>query len=223
MMSIGERLNYNIIEKHNEEVLNNDGVVNDYITLHTVKRYCERVLNIPKNESENYAKQYELSLGKEISELKNNSIYFWTGVIGNNPEREFYLNIENNIIFVVKCRAKDTIITLYNIDFDMPNHIEKTIVKQLLKEINKLKKKHLTAQKRLNTIIKRKVLTLKNCQDEITLIQEQLNSLLLKKGNLEKEIKHIEEEPERINKEIDKHAKKIANPHNYLRDMQLIS
>jgi len=221
MTSIGERLNYNIIEKHNEEVLNNN--VNDYITLHTVKRYCERVLNISKFESEYYARQNELSLGKEISDLKSNSIYFWTGVIGNNPQRDFFLNIEYNIVFVVKCETKDTIITLYNIDFDMPSHIEKSIVKQLLKEINKLKRKHLLAQKKLNTSVKKKVSILKNCQDEITLIQEQLSSLMLKKENLEKEIKHIENEPERISKEIDKHAKKIANPHKYLRDMQLIS
>ena len=63
MTSIGERLNYNIIEKHNEEVLNNN--VNDYITLHTVKRYCERVLNISKFESEYYARQKNYLLEKK--------------------------------------------------------------------------------------------------------------------------------------------------------------
>jgi hypothetical protein len=101
--------------------------------MHILKRYCERVLGMTdEKEIKKYINDNRDEVTKNIMDIKDKSNHIFTGKIGDNIVRNFY--ITENICFV--CGEKDDIpITMYKLQYGFSSEIDLKIVEGLYENI----------------------------------------------------------------------------------------
>ncbi|MDK4524983.1 hypothetical protein [Fusobacterium necrophorum] len=162
------------------------------ITKHAMIRYLSRIKKVPeiineqtydtwKRNNESIIKEAEV----EIQNLFSSASFFTKGQFGNNKEADFYLLKSEMLIFVIQ---KDSILTCYEISYDIDHKGNKEIFKAYLRSLQRLENKQ---EELLN----------KNKQEKTELTNE-ITNLNIKIEELKTKIKYFEETKELLNQQI---------------------
>lgn len=185
-------------------------------TKHALDRYCERILdygNSTQTEMRCYINQNREKIGEDINKMFEFSRLIYTGQInGDKTTKQYYLN--NNIIMVYD-EPKNSIVTLYKIDFGFGEIIDKAIVKQLLEQADELDFKINTKQQENEQEILKNTMELENTENEIEVLEEKLEFLKSKKELIKNMINSINTEINTYKKERDSKVIRICNSLDY--------
>jgi hypothetical protein len=180
---------------------------------HAYKRYVLRVLGITdEKEIKQCIVANKPKLTEDINKLKDESIFIWSGAIGDQTVKNFYLN--NNIALV--CSVEDgSLITLFDIDYGFPRDINNNIIEGLLSKLcctNKdIEKKRLEIEAELPKIQS----TVLGIEEQIKILEQQLDILKWKKTHAEDSITNLNKELDNLNLHKEKLAKQLLCSLNY--------
>lgn len=184
---------------------------------HCKERYAERILGIDKNESSKYAVQHDKEISEKLHELYSKSTYFWTGKVNDNPVSSFFINGD---IVIVTDEQKSCLITLYKIDFGFPAATNKTVVKDLVKEIGKLNKEKDKQVNKISPLIEQKRFEINRMENEIELLKEKIAILEKQKRIEEEQLSSMSSNTELIDKDIKMFALRLVDSLAFKIDMQ---
>jgi hypothetical protein len=101
---------------------------------HAIERYVERIKEIDDNPK-SYARVHRDRLISEIQKLYEYSEKLYTGKIGNNAERNFYVKDKWCIITDVE---NTVVVTIFIPTFQLPDDIEGSVRQSLINAIKGL-------------------------------------------------------------------------------------
>jgi hypothetical protein len=187
------------------------------ITKHFKKRYVQRITGLTNdNEIGQYVAQNEAQIIENISKMIEYSKFLYKGKVGkNNNLSNFY--IVDNIILVTD--QNNNFITLYRIDFNFPEEINRQVMKGLLSEIESLQEKLTNVNNGIEEFSQQKSVEIENVDIEIQILQKQIEIKKSQKKILEDEVKNKRNESEFVNKEIEKYVNMLCNSLEYKKAM----
>jgi CHAT domain-containing protein len=187
------------------------------VTNHAYKRYCERILKLPKDEVDTYVYKNRDILTKDINTLFSTSKCLWEGII--TKEYSKYYIIDNIIIVVNK--EDQAIITFLIIDFGFCiNDLNINIIKTVTAKVEDLNICLKTTEENIKDEINKKQNEIFNLDSQINVLQEQMNCLQKKKNILTDEVKYTNSLVDPIKAEIKKYASKIIYSLDYRIDFE---
>jgi hypothetical protein len=187
---------------------------------HFYLRYVQRIEGI---EDEKEAKQY-IAMNKEILTEKINRMYensrrIYKGQIGDNITRVF--NIVDNIILVINS-TEDALITLYRVDFGFNDKINRSIVKELIEELEQLEQKKQEEEAKTREYIEQRTIYKNNIELRIKVLLEELKNLQDQKKVVEADIEYALSTVQSLNKKIEHTANMLCNSLEYKRELKAI-
>jgi len=186
-------------------------------TNHAYKRYCERILKLPKEEIDTYVYKNRDKLTKEINELFNQSKCLWEGIITKDYSKYY---IVDNIIIVVN-KEDQAIITFLIIDFGFCiDELNISIIKTMTTKVYELNDCLKITEDSIKNEINKKQNEVQNIDSQINVLKEQMNCLQKKKNILDDEIKYTNSLVNPIKAEIKKYASKIIYSLDYRIDFE---
>lgn len=187
---------------------------------HFYLRYCQRVLNMTEADSEikQYINQHRDKLTREINSFFNESIYFWSGELGDKHCRSFY--IKDNF-YLVCSKDHENLITVIKINFDFPEEILQVTINGFIEAIQKINKEIDQSRQKAKEIVNKKDIELEILNREIALKQEELNSLKGKRNVLEAEKNVAYNESSQLAIKATKYAVQLFYSDDYKRDISI--
>lgn len=187
------------------------------ITKHFLERWVERVLYIEDNkEVKEYVVKNDEILRSNIDTTFNHSDYIYTGQIGDNITRNYY--IKDDIILVANT-TNDALITVYRIDLGLTKELNKTVIKGLIDELTKLKAEKEEIDHEVNNEIDVINADIDGISDNIKILESQIEMLRAEKKFREEEIKQIKSKSINIGLEMKKYALTLVNSKDYRKDL----
>ena len=102
-------------------------------TKHARERYASRIKGIEKNAIKSNVVMYGAEYEKDLNKMYDNSRLIYTGKFQNHNECNYRL--ADDIILVVD-KQEQNLITLYRVDFNFTKKINKSILQDLVQELN---------------------------------------------------------------------------------------
>ena len=178
------------------------------VTKHACERYCERVLE--KNIT--YAQTNRDEVAKDIIELYGKSEWLYKGKFQSNEIGNFYIG--DNIIFVLN-EQNQAIITLYYIDYGMPEEINLQITEGLVNKIKDIQNVIAEEVEEYDVKIEKSKIEVMEIDEKINLLQQDINMLEVDKKSKLQEIKSYENECNKTKKSLFEMVSKIIYSVNY--------
>jgi hypothetical protein len=190
------------------------------ITKHIKERYVERIIGITtKQELQFYIGQNSEKITEHIMKIYENAEYLWTGQIGDNVTRHYY--IANDIVLVANTN-NDALITLYKVDFDFPDKTNKMIVKDLKIKIQELSDKYNNEVSLSKDLIDKNKERVEILDLEVVVINKQLDLLKHRKVALMEENKEMLMGQSITKEELKKYISRLVNSKEYREDIKNI-
>ena len=102
-------------------------------TKHARERYASRIKGVEKNAIKSNVVMYGAEYEKDLNKMYDNSRLIYTGKFQNHNECNYRL--ADDIILVVD-KQEQNLITLYRVDFNFTKKINKSILQDLVQELN---------------------------------------------------------------------------------------
>ena len=102
-------------------------------TKHARERYASRIKGVEKNAIKSNVVMYGAEYEKDLNKMYDNSRLIYTGKFQNDNECNYRL--ADDIILVVD-KQEQNLITLYRVDFNFTKKINKSILQDLIQELN---------------------------------------------------------------------------------------
>ena len=102
-------------------------------TKHARERYASRIKGVEKNAIKSNVTMYGAEYEKDLNKMYDNSRLIYTGKFQNHNECNYRL--ADDIILVVD-KQEQNLITLYRVDFNFTKKINKSILQDLIQELN---------------------------------------------------------------------------------------
>ena len=102
-------------------------------TKHARERYASRIKGVEKNAIKSNVIMYGAEYEKDLNKMYDNSRLIYTGKFQNINECNYRL--ADDIILVVD-KQEQNLITLYRVDFNFTKKINKSILQDLVQELN---------------------------------------------------------------------------------------
>ena len=102
-------------------------------TKHARERYASRIKVVEKNAIKSNVVMYGAEYEKDLNKMYDNSRLIYTGKFQNHNECNYRL--ADDIILVVD-KQEQNLITLYRVDFNFTKKINKSILQDLVQELN---------------------------------------------------------------------------------------
>lgn len=102
-------------------------------TKHARERYASRIKGVEKNAIKSNVVMYGAEYEKDLNKMYDNSRLIYTGKFQNHNECNYRL--ADDIILVVD-KQEQNLITLYRVDFNFTKKINKSILQDLIQELN---------------------------------------------------------------------------------------
>ena len=102
-------------------------------TKHARERYASRIKGVEKNAIKSNVIMYGAEYEKDLNKMYDNSRLIYTGKFQNHNECNYRL--ADDIILVVD-KQEQNLITLYRVDFNFTKKINKSILQDLVQELN---------------------------------------------------------------------------------------
>lgn len=102
-------------------------------TKHARERYASRIKGVEKNAIKSNVTMYGAEYEKDLNKMYDNSRLIYTGKFQNHNECNYRL--ADDIILVVD-KQEQNLITLYRVDFNFTKKINKSILQDLVQELN---------------------------------------------------------------------------------------
>ena len=102
-------------------------------TKHARERYARRIKGVEKNAIKSNVVMYGAEYEKDLNKMYDNSRLIYTGKFQNHNECNYRL--ADDIILVVD-KQEQNLITLYRVDFNFTKKINKSILQDLVQELN---------------------------------------------------------------------------------------
>ncbi|MEN6350772.1 MAG: hypothetical protein ABFD08_15430 [Syntrophomonas sp.] len=170
------------------------------ITRHCCERYCERILNIPKNEIGHYLSLDYAEHAKQIEQLVEGATLVYQGQVGKKRPSAYYIN--KDIMIVCSFESKEAI-TVYPIDFPYPFRVRKALIKSLSSEIS-IKNRQF---QRLQVRAQKKSDVLRGSMDRIdkqlAVLRARINTLEEKKKSHRRKLWEVKNGSEELQKELE--------------------
>ena len=188
---------------------------------HCQKRYCERFLGMTDDKkiknylNDNKNKDY---VNKEIDKILLEAKHVYTGSIRDYESQKFYIN---DNICIIAGESNDTVITLYKIDYGFGETIDKKIINDLLKDLNKIYKKIDRTNNKVQNNILKKETEIESINQEIKILEKQLELLKNKKNSLIRDIDNFHSEINYQFLEAEKIVTKMVYCINYKLDFEM--
>lgn len=160
-------------------------------TIHSLERYCHRVLKMSEIESKNYIKQNKDEVQKEANNMFEESIWFWHGSYNDTFKESDYYFHKDGFIFIIE---KDAIISIYITDYGFDIDIDLKIAKDLFNKMIKLKQRNDKILLQEQYKIAKNEIEIENIKNQILLLELQKNKLISEKDTSLKEIEIKEKE-----------------------------
>jgi len=187
------------------------------VTNHAYKRYCERILKLPKDDVDTYVYKNRDTLTKDINTLFNTSKCLWEGIITKDYSKYYTVD---NIIIVVN-REDQAIVTFLIVDFGFCiDDVNNKIIKSLIEKISELKIKLSDTEENIKDEVTKKQSEIYSLDSQMNVLQEQINCLQKKKNILTDEVKYTNSLVTPIKAEIKKYASKIIYSLDYRIDFE---
>lgn len=184
---------------------------------HFKERYVQRINGLTdKQEIKQYITMNDAQITENITKMFEHAKFLYRGQVGkNNTTCNFY--IADNLILVADSHVN--LMTLYRVDFNFPNEINRQVTKGLLEEINKLQELLEEATKDIDNYINQKTIEIENTDIEIKALEKQLEIKKMQKKVLEDDMKSRRGDVDYLNQEITKYANMLCNSLEYKKAM----
>lgn len=190
-----------------------DAVEGDLLTLvsrHTGIRYIQRFLGIQSpNESleSSYLNSNREQVEEAIIDMYKNSTLIWS-----DEDVNYYLHDEDNVVFVVG--DDNTIITMYEEKFGFSKSINRTIVLNQVKEIERAFNNMRDKEEEYNNVTDRLQSNLNSIDSDIEVLKKKIEALNSEKGVINAEIKMHGDKVQVAKKEYSVEFSKLFKPWN---------
>lgn len=191
------------------------------ISEHARTRYTERIKNI---NDVLLKKQFILLHKDKINEFIYKNLKYATfvykGQIGKSHTTSNYY-ICDGVIFITNS-DNTKLITLYKVDFDLPDKVNKYAAKELLNDIFDMQKKLEKTNEEINDFVDDKKDEIQNYKDKIIELEEQISSYKLKININEDLIKDKQKDSNLIKLKLKEYLNKLLNSKYYKNDLKTL-
>jgi predicted RNase H-like nuclease (RuvC/YqgF family) len=184
---------------------------------HFKERYVQRINGLTdKQEIKQYIAVNDAQITENINKMFEHAKFLYRGQVGkNNATCNFY--IADNLILVADNHIN--LMTLYRVDFNFPEEINRQVAKGLLEEIDRLQEMLQEANKDIDEYINQKTIEIENTDTEIKSLERQLEIKKMQKKILEDDVKGKRGDVDYLNQEITKYANMLCNSLEYKKAM----
>lgn len=184
---------------------------------HFFERYCQRILKIEDiQEIKQYIVQNKGKLNDDISKMFDHSKFIYSGQLWDNITRNYH--IVDNIILVSDTQ-NSALITLFRCDFGFGDKTNRSIVKDLVEEVES-KQDFIKAEDiKIKSYIEEKEHELEVNEKEIQLIEDQKKLLLENQSVINGEIKTSRNDINIVQKDIEKLALSLCSSMDYKKEL----
>ena len=178
------------------------------LTRHVKQRYCERILRVPETEIKAYMVEHDDRISSDLLKMLEHSTYLWRGQLFDNVTKDYHLADD-----IVLCVASEsgTLVTLFRVDFGFPPDVNKSTLKSLVAEKNKVDKKRIKAEQ----TVEQRTLPIRNelmdVEEQLGHLKAQVETLEARKDALERELSTAGYEVQMHAHEAERIAKMICN------------
>lgn len=188
------------------------------ISNHFYERYVERIKEITdKNEIKQYIVQNKETLTQHIQKLHEHAQFIWKGQLYDNITRNYYIVDD---IIIVTDTGDTALITMYRIDLPYPEKAVKSIVKETIKEIEKLNQNKEKLAETSKEKLDKNQLEIDTLHKQVRLLEDQILILKKKSEHLKSENQNIQNDVVLINKQIDEYALLLVNSLEHKNDLK---
>lgn len=190
-------------------------------TNHFLERWVERIVGISDKKE---IKQYIVQNGEKLKEHANktfdNAEHIFTGQLGDNITRNFY--VKDNIVMILNT-TNDAMITVYKVDFGFPETINNEVRKGLIKEIKELRSEYDKRQNVLDEEIESDEQEVASLKDIIAIEEEKLANLKKQLASKQDYIKTATKTNENMLLDIKKYTLQIVNSKHFRDDLKQLA
>jgi hypothetical protein len=189
-------------------------------TKHFLERWVERIVGVTTEKERNdYINSNRQMLIEHANKTFEHAEFIYTGVIGNNTVKNYY--IEDDIIFVTNT-TNDALITVYRIDLGYTSDINAYVRRNLLVEIQRLTAEHEEIELEAMVEVDKKNEEAELLDDQIKVMQEQLRLMERQRDFLKQEAKNLKSKSLNTGLELKKFTMMLVNSKEYKDDLRSI-
>lgn len=178
------------------------------ISDHICERYAERVLDIPARNVIEYVAGNRLQIQQDIQGIYENSTLVYRGQIGQGkPPASFYVN--GDIVIIMSFEDKRAI-TLFRPDFGYPPAVNRKIVRALVQEIQKGKRRLKEITPGIEKRVRYKKERIKAIDSQLDRYRKQIEKLEAEKKQAKRQIWAQNSRVEDLNKDITALASRLV-------------
>ncbi|EGT3641058.1 TPA: hypothetical protein UL242_002350 [Clostridioides difficile] len=187
------------------------------VTNHALRRYVERIKKCEKNCIEQDLNFNKEQHQKDLTKMFEQSKLIYTGRF-NDRYTETNFRLVDNIILITDLR--DTkIITLYKIEYGFNREIDLTIIRELIKKLDRHEKEYISIMQETSSEKEKLEADRENLVSEIKTLKEALDAMNESLIALNKHIDTFSYKEKQAKSEMDITAKKIVYSNVYRKEM----
>ena len=186
-------------------------------TKHARERYASRIKGVEKNAIKSNVVMYGAEYEKDLNKMYDNSRLIYTGKFQNHNECNYRL--ADDIILVVD-KQEQNLITLYRVDFNFTKKINKSILQDLVQELNEREEAWLSEKAKAEE-------TNNGLDNEKALLELNIEAKIQELKDLQERLKALNEYMKTTNadeisakEKMDDIARKIVYSIDYKKSMQ---
>lgn len=186
------------------------------VTLHGKFRFATRVLGMNFKDEKAYRdwqkknQEEDAEIKRQILEQFEKCEFVYEGKIGDaENDSRYYVDLDNMTTFITSIDG-ESIITCYDIFFDMGKTVDKKTAKLMFKEIQRLQKQMDKKMEKVNKELETIDFGLKSTASEIERVEEILKNLKMKEANLQNQREVTTKSTIEMEYEISKLATKLC-------------
>lgn len=185
----------------------NEEAVDVNVSQHAKSRWAERMNGITDDrEIKRYLVSNSNKVVKDIKKSFENADFVFRGQLGKNHTTSDYYLL-NDLVFVFE---KDTIITLFKVDFGLPyEDLNETIKQSLITALQRAVANQQDVKSKSGVEAKRIKNNISQVNAEINSYQKQIDLLSVKKSGLEGQLKSVDAEVNLANTKVSTLATKL--------------
>lgn len=185
----------------------NEEAVEVNVSQHAKSRWAERMNGITDDrEIKRYLVSNSNKVVKDIKKSFENADFVFRGQLGKNHTTSDYYLL-NDLVFVFE---KDTIITLFKVDFGLPyEDLNETIKQSLITALQRAVANQQGVKSKSGVEAKRIKNNISQVNAEINSYQKQIDLLSVKKSGLEGQLKSVDAEVNLANTKVSTLATKL--------------
>lgn len=184
---------------------------------HAIKRYCERVLKLDKEEARKRVHEDREELVAQLNTLYSRSAFVWKGNINENLNH-FY--ITDDLIFCMD-ENDECVVTLYKADFGFGPKANEYLIEEIMSKIGELRAEYRDLNEENASFIEKHKCRIEQIDNAIFDLQEKINLLLQEKKGEETAIENCKTRLALITNDIAQQAKLLCNTLQYKMDISL--